>query len=351
VSGRLPAPQTLASLAKQFDLEFRGDPDLPITGVCTLSPGRQGAIGFLANPRYRPQLAGTLASAVILRAEMLSEYQGAALIATDPYLSFARISALFEQVQVQAKGTDDSAIVDATAVLDASASIGPHAVVGARVRIAADVSIGPGCVIEDDVVIGAGSQLMARVIIGRGCQLGTRCRIGPGVVIGSRGFGLARGPQGWEDVPQLGAVRLGDNVEVGANTTIDRGAIDDTVIENGVKLDNQIQIGHNVHIGRHTAIAACVGVAGSTRIGANCLIGGGAGIGGHLDIGDGVVIQGWTMVTRSLEGPGQYGSGWPVEPVREWRRQVARLRRLDRLEERVSRLESGHDSNHEQEGD
>lgn len=340
MAGSPSGAYSLAALAQRYGLELRGDAETLIQGVCTLSPGREGAVGFLANPRYKSQLADSRASAVILRAEDAEGHAGNVLIAADPYLAFARIAALFERRPRSVPGVHPTAVVDATASVDPSAAIGPQVYIAAGAEIGAEAVIGPGCVIEEDAVIGAGSRLEARVYVGIRCRLGRRCSIGPGAVIGSRGFGLARGPDGWEDVPQTGTVRLGDHVEVGANTTIDRGAIDDTVIEDGVKLDNQIQVGHNVHIGARTAIAACVGISGSTRIGSDCLIGGGSGIGGHIEIGNGVVLQAWSMVTRSLQGPGQYAAGWPAEPVREWRRSVARLRRLGRLEERITALES-----------
>lgn len=329
----------LDELAERFGLEARGDGQVEIEGVCTLSPGTPGCIGFLANPRYRNQLPDSRAAAVIMAAAAAESFPGNALIARDPYLAFARIARLFDDEPAATPGVHPSAVVDATARIAASASIGPQAVIEAGAVIGEGAVIGPACIVSAQARIGDGTRLEARVWIGRRCTIGARCRLHPGVVVGSRGFGNARTPQGWEEVPQLGAVRIGDDVEIGANTTIDRGAIEDTVIENGVKLDNQIQIAHNVHIGEHTAIAACVGIAGSTRIGRRCLIGGGCGINGHIEIGDDVIILGFAMVTKSLAGPGQYGSGLPIEPVREWRRTVARVRRLDGVETRIKAVE------------
>jgi UDP-3-O-[3-hydroxymyristoyl] glucosamine N-acyltransferase len=199
--------------------------------------------------------------------------------------------------------------------------------------------IGPNCVVRRGAAIGAGSRLEANVYIGPDTVIGARARLLPGAVIGGRGFGLARAKAGWIEVPQLGRVVIGDDVEIGANTTIDRGALDDTVIEDGVKLDNLIQIAHNCRIGAGTAIAACVGVAGSTTIGRNCMIGGASVIGGHIQITDNVLVFGYAMVTKSITEPGQYGSGIPAQPAREWRREVARIRRLPRIDERLAAIE------------
>ena len=329
----------LGEIAKSFGLDMQGDPETAITGVCTLQPGRPGCIGFLANPKYRTHLNATLASAVILTPAVAQGYAGNALIARDPNLAFARVAGLFDDEPEVRGGVHATALIDPTAQIAQSAWIGPNAVVEAGVVIGERVFVGVGCIVSRGAVLAEDTRLEARVWIGRRSVLGARCRIHPGAVIGSRGFGNVRTPDGWEAVPQLGAVRIGDDVEVGANTTIDRGAIDDTVIGNGVKLDNQIQVAHNVHIGDHTAIAACVGIAGSTRIGSRCLIGGGCGISGHLVIGDDVIILGFAMVTKSLPTAGQYGSGLPVEPAREWRRNVARLRRLAPQEARLRALE------------
>lgn len=336
----MSAPRRLGELAAHLGLELRGDPDTGIRGVCSLDPGKPDHLGFLANRRYREHLASTHAAAVILSARDAEAFAGNALIADDPYLAFARAAALFAPPPVQAgpRLHPSAVIADGARVAD-DARVGPHCVIGPGAVVASGTVLGPGCVVEADAAIGEASELVARVYIGRACVIGAHCRVQAGACIGGRGFGLARGPEGWEDVPQLGTVRIGDRVEIGCNTTIDRGAVDDTVIEDGAKLDNQIQVGHNVRIGAHTAIAACVGIAGSTTIGSNCMIGGGCGINGHIHIGDGVVVQGFTMVTHSLEGPGQYGSGWPVAPAREWLHQVRRLRKLPQLEARVAKLE------------
>lgn len=333
-------PRTLAQLAQQFQLELVGDGSIEIGGACTLTPGQPGHLAFLANPRYRSQLAATQAAAVVLSAKDSVHFSGARLVARDPYLAFARIAALFDHSREFDPGVHPSASIAADVRIPDTAHIAAGVVIGGGSVVGAGVYLGAGCVIGRNVRIGEQSWVAPRAVIEDGVVMGRRCRIQSGAVIGSRGFGLARGPAGWEEVPQLGSVVLGNDVEVGANTTIDRGAIGDTVLGNGVKLDNQIQIAHNVQLGEHTAIAACVGIAGSTRIGARCMIGGGAGVAGHLELGDDVIILGWTMVTHSLPDAGQYGSGMPVQPAREWRRTIGRVQRLQRVDERLKAIEA-----------
>lgn len=329
---------TLAELAKRFSLELKGDPAVEISGICTLSPGEPGGLSFLANPRYRSQLAQTRAAAVILGAADARTFAGNALIAKDPYLAYARIAALFDHSSRFTPGVHSSAVIAAGVSIPVSSHVGALSVVEQGVQIGAQVFVGPGCVIGRSARIGDGSRLAARVTIGERVQIGQRTHIEPGAVIGSRGFGLARGPQGWEEIAQLGSVVLGDDVEVGANTTIDRGAIGDTVLGNGVKLDNQIQIAHNVQIGEHTVMAACSGIAGSTRIGARCMIGGCTCINGHIEIADDVVILGFSMVLKSIAERGQYG-GIPARPARQWRRDVARVHRLGSVDQRLDAVE------------
>jgi UDP-3-O-[3-hydroxymyristoyl] glucosamine N-acyltransferase len=332
----------LGELAERFGLTLRGDADCRIRGVCTLRPGVLGCIGFLANPRYRSQLQETRASAVILAERDAEGFAGNALVAKDPYLAFARVARLFMPAPPDfGAQRHESAVVHPDARLAEDVALGPNCVVGPGSELASGVRLGPNCVVGANVRIGADSELVGSVNIADGVRMGARCRLHPGVVIGARGFGLARGPEGWEEVPQLGSVVIGDDVEIGANSAVDRGAIEDTVIADGVKIDNLVQIAHNVRIGRNTAIAGCAAIAGSTHIGAHCMIGGGVGVNGHIRICDGVVILGFSMVTHSIEKPGQYGSGWPLEPARVWHGQLRRLRRLDRLEARVAALESG----------
>lgn len=331
---------TLAQLTDRFGLRLVGDGEVVIEGVCALAPGRSGALAFLADPRYRGQLLDTQASAVVLRERDREHFSGPALIAADPALAFAQIAAIFDDSRSFTAGIHPSAVIAEDVVLGRGVGIGAQVVIESGTQIGDDTYIGPGCVIGRQAVVGPGSRLEARVWLGARCEIGARASIHPGVVVGSRGFGNVRAPQGWIEVPQLGRVLIGSDVEIGANTCIDRGSLDDTVIEDGVKLDNQIQIAHNCRIGAHTAIAACAGIAGSTQIGKRCMIGGAAGIGGHLKIGDDIVILGRAMVTKSLSAPGVYGSGLPIMPARTWRRVVARVRRLGIFDERLARLES-----------
>jgi len=335
---------TLGELAQRFkaglpDLELAGDPATPIHGVCTLSPGEPGCLSFLANPRYRAQLADTRAAAVVVGRRDVAGFKGNALIAKDPYLAFARIAAVFDRGDDFTPGVHPSAVVAPGVIIPATSHVGACAVVQEGARVGAAVYIGPGCVIGRNAAIGDGSRLQGRVYIGDRVKVGRRARISAGAVLGGRGFGLARGPAGWEEFPQTGTVIVGDDVEVGACTTIDRGALGDTVIEDGVKLDNQIQIAHNVRIGAHTVMAAFSGVAGSARVGARCMIGGCSCINGHIEIADDVIIIGFSMVTKSITEKGQYGSGSPARPAREWRRDVARIHRLGQTEQRLEEIE------------
>jgi len=323
----------IGELAVRFGCELRGDPALRVARVATLASAAPGDLSFLANPQYRRQLAACRATVVVLDPASSALFTGAALISANPYVSYARMAALLHPRPRAPAGVHAQACVDPTAQVAASAAIGPMSVIGARARIGERAQIGPGCVLGEDVEVGADCQLIARVTLAHGVRLGARVRVHPGAVIGADGFGFARDRDGYVPVPQLGSVRIGDDADIGANTTIDRGAIEDTVIEAGVKLDNQIQVGHNVHIGAHTVIAACTGISGSTRIGARCMIAGAVGIVGHLQICDDVIVTGMSMVARSITTPGTYSGGIPAEPARFWRRLVARLRRLERARE------------------
>ena len=320
---------TLGELAQRFGLELRGDASRAITGVATLASANANQLGFLANPRYRRELAATRAGALVLRADAAAGWAGDALVVRDPYASFARIAALFEPHAPVAPGIHPSAVIAPDADVSPQAQIGPHASVGPRSRVLRGARIGPGCVIGENCTIGEDCELVARVTLVRNVRLGARVRIHPGAVLGADGFGLAMHEGHWIKVPQLGGVRIGDDCEIGANTTIDRGALEDTVLENDVRLDNLIQVGHNVVIGAHTAMAGCVAVAGSTRIGRYCLIGGAAGIAGHLEVADRVTVQAMSFVTRSITEPGVYGSAVPAREARAWTRTLARLNRLD----------------------
>ena len=266
-------------------------------------------------------------------------YAGDVLLAADPYVAFARIAALFDQTPAHEPGIHPTAVVDPDAVVDPAAWIGPLACIGAGSTVAAGAWIGPGCVVGEDCEIGAGSRLVARVTLVRRVRLGRRVLVHPGAVLGADGFGLAfdraAAEPHWIKVPQLGGVQVGDDCEIGANTTIDRGAIEDTVLGEDVRLDNQIQIGHNVRIGPHTAMAGCAAVAGSATIGSYCLVGGAAGILGHLEICDRVMITAMSLVTHSIREPGEYSSGTPLMDSRSWRRNAVRFKQLDALARRV----------------
>ena len=333
------ASMTLGQLAARFGLAVQGDPDTVIDRVATLQRAGQGAISFLANSKYTADLKTTAASAVILEPAATRYWSAAALLTDNPYAAYARIASFLHPAPSVGAGVHPSAVIDASARIAPSAHVGPFAVVGAGAQLGQRVVVGAGCVVGAGVSIGADSQLMARVTIYHSVILGERCVVHSGAVIGADGFGIAKDTDGWVKVPQLGSVIIGNDVEIGANTTIDRGAVDDTVIEDDVKLDNQIQIGHNVRIGAHTAMAACVGVSGSTTIGRHCLIAGAVGIVGHLKIADHVVVLGQSMVSRSLTEAGVYASGVPVSEAGDWRRTVARLRHLDDLFDRVRDLE------------
>jgi len=320
---------SLGELAVRFGLTLRGEPSLTIRSVATLSRADAGALSFLANSRYRRQLESTRATAVILSAEDEAHCPVAALIDPNPYLAYARIASLLHPDMPPEPGIHPSAVVAPGARVASSASIGPLAVIEAGAQIDERVRVGPGCIVQKGASVGADSTLTSRVNLYPGVSLGKRCILHAGAVIGADGFGFAPNGGVWVKVPQVGSVRVGDDVEIGANTTIDRGAIDDTVVENGVKLDNQIQVGHNVTIGAHTAIAACTGISGSTVIGRRCMIGGMVGFAGHLTIADDVVVTGCSLVSASIKKPGSYSSGMPTVETRLWRRMVAHLRRLD----------------------
>ncbi len=334
------AGYTLGELADMVGGRVSGDAALTIEGVATLAAAGANQIGFLANPAYRSQLSGTRAGAVILQPEELEYCPASALLVSDPYSAYARIAALFQRKpEGEERGVHPSAWVSSAARVHETAWIGPNCSIEEGAEIGAGCRIGPGSFVGRDSILGDGCLLAGNVSICHGVRIGSGCIIHPGAVIGSDGFGFARQSSGWLKVPQLGGVVIGDEVEIGANTTIDRGALEDTVIGRGVKLDNQIQIAHNVHIGDDTAIAGCAGISGSTRIGKRCAIAGGVGIAGHLEIADDVTITAMSLVTRSISAPGVYSSGIPAQPNPVWNRQVARLRRLEGLLQRIRRLE------------
>ncbi|MEP6880464.1 MAG: UDP-3-O-(3-hydroxymyristoyl)glucosamine N-acyltransferase [Dokdonella sp.] len=334
----------LGDLAARFGLELRGDPKIEIKGVGTLARAGVGELGFLANPRYRAQLAESAASAVIVRAEdanAIGSNGPCVLIAADPYVAFAHVASLFEQPDSAAAGIHASAVIADSAQIAPSATIGPNCVVERNAVIEANANLGALCYVGPDCVVGAQSRLMPRVTLVCRTRIGRRVLIHSGAVLGADGFGIAFDRDHWIKVPQLGGVLIGDDCEIGANTSIDRGALEDTVLENDVRLDNQIQIAHNVCIGAHTAIAGCAAIAGSSRIGKYCLIGGGAGIIGHLTIADRVTITAMSLVTHSIRESGEYSSGTPIQESRQWRRNAARFKHLDELARHVTDLKKG----------
>lgn len=330
---------TIGELAQLVDAELVGDANCKIQKVATLANAREGDLSFLSNARYKNLMATTKASAVIVANEDRDLLNGNGLVARDPYLAYAKVATVLYPADHPETGTHKSSVVDPTSKIDKSASIGPNCVIGKNVIIAAGCFIGPGCVIEDNVEVAQDSRLIANVTLCHRVIIGERAIIHPGVVIGSDGFGLANDAGKWVKIPQVGTVRIGNDVEIGANTTIDRGAIDDTVLEDGVKLDNLIQIAHNVKIGAHTAMAACAAVAGSVTIGANCQIGGKVGIVGHLDIADNVHVTAMSLVTNSIKDAGVYSSGTPLQTNKDWQRNAVRNKQLDQLFRRVSELE------------
>jgi UDP-3-O-[3-hydroxymyristoyl] glucosamine N-acyltransferase len=329
----------IRELAARFGLELRGDGEAMIRGVATLAKATPDQLSFLANPHYRAQLANSAAGCVVLRAEDAAAWHGACLVTPDPYLAYAKIAALFERQPTVAPGVHPSAVVAPSARIAPSASIGPLCVVEAGATIEDGAVLGPLCTIGPDCVVGAQSRLVARVTLVTRVTLGRRVLVHPGAVLGADGFGLAFDREHWIKVPQLGGVCIGDDCEIGANTTIDRGALEDTVLEQDVRLDNQIQIAHNVVIGAHTALAGCAAVAGSTIIGRYCRIGGGAGILGHLRIADHVTIAARSLITHSIPTAGEYASGVPFQSRREWRRNAARFKQLDEIARRLHAIE------------
>ncbi len=321
----------LSALASALDLEFHGDATRELDGLAPVSVASQSQLTFVVSPRYRDSLINTEAGAVIVPAALADLAPCDTLISNQPYASYAAASQLLYPEYRAPAGINDSAMIDADTTIAADASIAAGVVVEQGASIEAGAEIGAGCCIGRGVTIGRNTILKPRVTINNDCQIGARCRIQSGAVIGSDGFGYAPTASGWMAIRQVGRVVIGDDVEIGANTTIDRGALADTVIGDGVILDNQIQIAHNVVIGERTAIAACVGIAGSTVIGKNCTIGGKSAIVGHLTITDNVHLTATSFVTQSISESGSYSSGMPLLPTGQWRRLYTRLGQLDAL--------------------
>ncbi len=329
----------LGQLAEFLGATLRGDKDKDINGLATLQEAGPDQISFLANPQYRKFLTDTQAAAVLLKPADADSFAGNALLVPDPYLAYARISHLFDPKPKAAAGIHPTAVIADDAVVDPAASIGAFAIVESGARVAAQVTVGAHCFIGARCEIGEGGWLAPRVTLYHDVRIGKRVVIQSGAVLGGEGFGFANEKGVWQKIAQIGGVSIGDDVEIGVNTAIDRGALADTRIGNGVKLDNQIQIAHNVQIGDHTAMAACVGISGSTKIGKHCMLAGGVGLVGHIEICDGVFITGMTMVTHSITEPGSYSSGTAMQPAAEWRKSAARLRKIDDMARRLQKLE------------
>lgn len=335
---------SVAQIVADLGGQLLGAPETVVQRIAPLDASEQpGFIAFLSNPKYRAQLATTAAQCVIVHASLQEEAQArpSAILTDDPYLYFARLTQWWANLfrPRAASGIHPSAVVDPSADLEPGVSVGPLAVVEAGARIASGAVIGPHTVVGARAVIGAETRLAANVSVGYDCHVGARCIIHSGVVIGADGFGFAPHRGEWIKIEQLGAVRIGNDVEIGANTCIDRGALDDTIIGHGVKLDNLIQIGHNVLIGDHSAMAGCVGVAGSTKIGSGCTVGGAAMVLGHLTLADGVHISAATVVSSSIHKPGQYTGFFPLDDNASWEKNAATLRHLHALRDRIRALE------------
>lgn len=330
---------TLGQLAERLGATLRGAEGKVITGLATLQEARPEQLSFLANAQYRKYLAQTQAGALLLTASDAESYAGDALIVANPYLAYAQLSHLFDRKPKASAGVHATAQVADDAQVDPSASIGAYAVIESGARIGAQVTVGAHCVIGARCVIGEGGWLAPRVTLYHDVSIGKRVVIQSGAVIGGEGFGFANEKGVWQKIAQIGGVTIGDDVEIGANTTVDRGALSDTLIGNGVKLDNQIMIAHNVQVGDNTAMAGCCGISGSTKIGKNCMIAGGVGMVGHIDVCDNVFVTGMTMVTRSITEPGAYSSGTAMQPAGEWKKSAARIRQLDEMAKRLRELE------------
>jgi len=328
----------LAELANALKLELHGDAAHDVSSLAPIASAKSNELSFVVSARYREQLKASKAGAIIVPPALAEHVRGNYLLSNNPYASYAKASWLLTPDERPTSGIASTASIDPTAHISDTASIGEHCVVGAHTIVADGVVLGAHCVLGANVKIGAQSRLFPRVTVYHDCLMGENCRVQSGAVIGAEGFGYAY-DSGWQAIHQTGRVVIGNKVHIGANTTIDRGAIEDTTIADGVLLDNQIQIAHNVRIGENTAIAGCVGIAGSTHIGADCQIGGASNIIGHLEIADRVVLNATSYVTQSIKKPGRYGSGMPLQPNSEWKRSFVILSKLNELLKRVRRLE------------
>ncbi|ANC40919.1 MAG: UDP-3-O-(3-hydroxymyristoyl)glucosamine N-acyltransferase [Hafnia alvei] len=329
----------LADLAQQLNAELHGDGDIVITGVASMHSAKSQQITFLSNSRYREQLAACNASAVVLTEADLPFCTSAALVVRNPYLTYALMAQIMDTTPAPAKDIAPSAVIDATAQLGNNVSVGANAVIEEGVVLGDNVIIGAGCFVGKFTKIGSGTRLWANVSVYHQIEIGEKCLIQSGTVIGADGFGYANDRGNWIKIPQLGTVRIGDRVEIGACTTIDRGALDDTIIGNGVIIDNQCQIAHNVMIGDNTAVAGGVIMAGSLKIGRYCQIGGASVINGHMEICDKAVVTGMGMVMRPITEPGIYSSGIPLQPNKAWRKTAALVMNIDEINKRLKAVE------------
>lgn len=331
---------SLEQIAQQINAELRGDGQAEITGIAPLQSAKPGQISFLNNSRYRKFLESTQATAVIISSDDAADCPANALVAKDPYVAYAKAASLLAPKLTNPNGIHPSSVIGENCEIHPEASIGANCVIAANVKIGKASVISSGCVIGENSSLGESCYLWPNVTIYHGVTIANRVRIHSGTVIGSDGFGFAKDPDGkWLKVPQLGGVRIDDDVEIGASTTIDRGALEDTIIEEGVILDNQIQVGHNVKIGAYTAIAACTGISGSVTIGKNCMISGMVGFTGHFEVCDNVMITGMTVVSKAITKPGIYSSGTAIEPHHQWRKNAVRFRQLDSMAEKIRNLE------------
>ncbi len=325
---------TLAQLADVLAATYQGDASHQVVGIAPIESASQDQLAFLDNPKYKKHLETTKAGVVILSQELAQFCQSNALIVDNPYFAYATVAKLFQREKQFSTGAHPTAVIGQGCTISETASIGPHVVV-----IGENAVVEAGCVVGDLCRLGDQVHLYPRVTLYDGTHVGARSIIHAGAVLGSDGFGFAKHQGQWKKVPQLGHVIIGEDVEIGANTTIDCGALGDTVIHNDVKLDNQVQIAHNVEIGEHTAVAGCTGIAGSAKIGRDCLIGGAVGIGGHLSVCDNVAITAQSGVSKSIKEPGVYSSTLPVQKDKKWKRTLARLNQLDKTHERLKQCE------------
>ncbi|MDO6446478.1 UDP-3-O-(3-hydroxymyristoyl)glucosamine N-acyltransferase [Colwellia sp. 1_MG-2023] len=330
---------TLKELADKIGASVHGNENCLIESIATLLNAKDGQIAFLSNVKYQQQLSQTKASAVIITEDCLADCQTNALVMKNPYMGYALLAQLLDTTPPTANNIHPTAVVDASAIIGSNVSIGANAVIESDVELAEGVSIGAGCFIGKAAKIGKQTSLWANVSVYHRVEIGDNCLIQANTVIGSDGFGYANHQGNWVKIPQLGSVIIGNNVEIGASTTIDRGALDDTIIKDGVILDNQIQIAHNVVIGENTAMAACSVIAGSTVVGKNCTLAGMVGVNGHINITDGCVFTGFAMVTKNITESGVYSSGLPAQPNKEWQKTNARIRKLDSTNKKIKALE------------